>query len=421
MIDIQEMGQRVRDASRQVAIASTEQKNAALAAIAHALRAEPEAVLQANAIDMEHGREAGLSAVMLDRLVLNRQRLEALAAEVDRVIALPDPVGEIFEHVTRPDGLRIQKRRVPFGVIGMIYEARPTVTVEAAAICIKSGNGAILRGGHETQQSNIALTALIQAALQSAELPRAAVQSLTDPDRALVRQMIRLDRYIDLLIPRGGTTLNQFCRQYATIPVITSGSGVCHVYVDRAANLTQAVPIIRAAKIAQPTACNTLEALLIDRPIAERFLPVVASDLLEHGVKLRVDETALAIFKAVGLESDAITPAEPSDFGSEFMALILAVRIVDGVHDAIEHIAQYGTGHSDAILTDDRETAETFVRMVDSSGVFVNASPRYNDAGELGLGTEIAVSNQKLHARGPMALRELTSYKWVVQGTGHVR
>ena len=420
MIDLNEMGRRARRAARVLALAPTERKNAALESIAAALLEHAGEVLAANAIDVERGRAAGLSDALLDRMLLTQARLEGIAADTRSVARLPDPVGEQFDRGVLPNGLRVHKRHVPLGVVGVIYEARPNVTVDIAALCLKSGNAAILRGGKEITGSCAALTRIIQGALASAGLPGEAIQVIDDPDRALVEQFLRLDKYVDVIIPRGGAALHQFCREKATIPVITGGIGVCHVYVDEAADLAKVAPIVRNAKVQRPSVCNALDTLLLHRAVAARALPEVARDLLAHGVELRADEEALAILRAAGVDGDRVVPAKDGDFGTEFMALILSIRVVDGLDDALAHIARFGD-HSDAIITEDRATAEAFVAAVDSSAVFVNASTRFNDGGQLGLGAEIAVSTQKLHVRGPMALRELTTYKWVVEGDGHVR
>ena len=420
MIDLNEMGQRARRAARVLALAPTERKNAALEAIAAALLDHAGEVLAANAVDVERGRAAGLSDALLDRMLLTQARLEGIAADTRSVARLPDPVGEQFDHSVLPNGLRVHKRHVPLGVVGVIYEARPNVTVDIAALCFKSGNAAILRGGKEITGSCAALTRIIQGALASAGLPADAIQVIDDPDRALVEQFLRLDKYVDVIIPRGGAALHQFCREKATIPVITGGIGVCHVYVDAAADLAKVAPIVRNAKVQRPSVCNALDTLLVHRAVAGRALPEVARDLLAHGVELRADEESLAILRAARVDSERVVPAKDGDFGAEFMALILSIRVVDGLDDALAHIARYGD-HSDAIITEDRAAAEAFVAAVDSSAVFVNASTRFNDGGQLGLGAEIAVSTQKLHVRGPMALRELTTYKWVVEGDGHVR
>ncbi|MBK9711390.1 MAG: glutamate-5-semialdehyde dehydrogenase [Kouleothrix sp.] len=420
MLDLTDMGQRARRAARTLALAPTERKNAALEAIAAALLDRAGEVLEANQIDMERGRAAGTSAALLDRMLLTQARLEGIAADTRSVATLPDPVGEQFDQKVLPNGLRIHKRHVPLGVVGVIYEARPNVTVDIASLCLKSGNAAILRGGKEITRSCAALAAIVRDALGQAGLPADAIQVIDDPDRALVEQLLRLDKYVDVIIPRGGAALHQFCREKATIPVITGGIGVCHVYVDQAADLAKVVPIVRNAKVQRPSVCNALDTLLVHRAVAAQTLPAVARDLIEHGVELRLDEQALAIVRAAGIASERVLPASDDDFGTEFMALILSARVVDDMDEALDHIARYGD-HSDAIITEDRAAAEAFIAAVDSAAVFVNASTRFNDGGQLGLGAEIAVSTQKLHVRGPMALRELTTYKWVVEGDGHVR
>jgi glutamate-5-semialdehyde dehydrogenase len=420
MIDMNALGQRARRAARGLALIATEQKNAALEAIAAALLERAPEVLAANAIDMERARAAGTAASLLDRMLLTQARLESIAADARSVARLPDPVGERFEATVLENGLRVHKRRVPLGVVGVIYEARPNVTVDIAALCLKSGNAAILRGGKEITQSCAALVAIIRDALAAAGLPADAIQVIDDPDRALVEQLLRLDKYVDVIIPRGGAALHQFCKEKSTIPVITGGIGVCHVYVDQAADLAKAVPIIRNAKVQRPSVCNALDTVLVHRAIAAEALPPIARELLAQNVELRADEESLAILRDAGLAGERVVPAQAGDFGAEFMALILSTRVVDGLDEALDHIARYGD-HSDAIITEDHAAAEAFVAAVDSSAVFVNASTRFNDGGQLGLGAEIAVSTQKLHVRGPMALRELTTYKWVVEGDGHVR
>jgi len=417
-MDLQQMGKRAKAAGRTLALMSTDQKNAALDAIADALLAQAEVILAANARDMEQGRAAGTSDALLDRMLLTKARLEAIASDTRKVAQLPDPVGERFEATVLPNGLRLHKRRVPLGVIGIIYEARPNVTVDCAALCLKSGNAAILRGGKEIRHSCAALVQIIQGALAQAGLPADAIQVIDDPDRALVEQLLRLDAYVDVIIPRGGASLHQFCREKATIPVITGGIGVCHVYVDRDANLGYVVPIVRNAKVQRPSVCNALDTVLVHRDVAAQALPPLAEDLAQYHVELRCDEESLAILRGAGFA--AAVPAQPEDFGTEFMALILSIRVVDGLEQALDHIALYGD-HSDAIITENPVTADHFVSAVDSSAVFVNASTRFNDGGQFGLGAEIAVSTQKLHARGPMALRELTTYKYVAEGDGHVR
>lgn len=417
-MDVTTMGKQARAAGRKLALISTDRKNVSLEAIAAALIDRADEVLVANARDMAAGQAAGISESLLDRMLLTKPRLEAIASDVRAVAHLPDPVGERYDATVLPNGLKIHKRRVPFGVIGVIYEARPNVTVDCAVLCLKSGNAAILRGGKEIGNSCAALVTIIQSALAEAGLPADAIQVIADPDRALVEQLLRLDKYVDVIIPRGGAALHQFCREKSTIPVITGGIGVCHVYVDKDANFDYVVPIVRNAKVQRPSVCNALDTLLVHRDVAPIVLPAVATDLLQYNVDLRCDEESLHLLHQAGIER--VFPAVAEDFGTEFMSLIMSVRVVDDLDQALDHIAQYGD-HSDAIITENAVTADLFVAAVDSSAVFVNASTRFNDGGQLGLGAEIAVSTQKLHARGPMALRELTTYKYVVEGDGHVR
>ncbi|KPL80297.1 glutamate-5-semialdehyde dehydrogenase [Herpetosiphon geysericola] len=418
---LEAMGQRAKLAARLLARTTTAQRNAAVEAMAEELSLDRESILSANAADMRLGREAGLTPALLDRLLLNEQRLEAIANDVRTVAVLPDPVGEVFEQGVLPNGLRIEKRRVPLGVVGVIYEARPNVTADVAALCIKAGSAVILRGGKEITRSAAALVQALRRALERVDLPADALQLIDNPDRELVRGLLTLDRYVDMIIPRGGSGLHAFCRQTATIPVITGGIGVCHAYVDHTAPLDQVVPIIVNAKVQRPSVCNSLETLLIERSAAAKLLPRLGAALQEHKVELRCDPESLAILREAGNSEWHLVAAQPDDFGQEFSALILAVRVVDGLDQALEHIDQYGTDHSETILSQDPMAIERFLNEVDSAVVYANSSTRFTDGSQLGLGAEIAISTQKLHARGPMALRELTSYKWIVRGAGHVR
>lgn len=414
--DLIAIGQQARQAARQLATVSREHKDAALHAIADTLLAQQKAILQANAADMDTARDAGTSASLLDRMLLTTNRLESICADVRKVAELDDPVGEVFDTKELPNGLRVHKRRTPLGVVGMIYEARPNVTVDAATLCLKAGNAVILRGGSDIRHSCTAITSTIGQGLERAGLPADAVQSITDPERDLVRQLLQLDQYVDMIVPRGGAGLHRFCIENSTIPVITGGIGVCHMYVDATADVTKAVPLIVNAKAQRPSVCNALDTLLVQRVAAPALLQAVAPALHAAGVEMRADPKALAtLADAAGANGWRVVPAGPDDFSTEFMALILAIRVVDGLDEAIDHIATYSTGHSDAILTTDMAAAELFVRGVDSAAVFVNASTRFNDGGQFGLGAEIAVSTQKLHARGPMGLRELTTFKWVCE------
>lgn len=420
MIDLTQMGRAARAASRQLAVLPSARKNAALLAIAGALEAQAADVLAANAEDIAAGRARGLSEALLDRLLLNELRLAALAADTRRVAALPDPVGAEYDGRVLPNGLRLCKRRIPIGVIGVIYEARPNVTIDIAALCLKTGNAAILRGGSETLRSNLALTAVIQGALAASGLPAASVQTIADLDRGLVAELLRLDRYVDMIIPRGGAALHRLCREQATIPVITGGMGICHVFVDASAELSRAVDIVENAKVQRPSVCNALDTVLVHRAVAGSFLPALAERLARSKVELRATPDALAILEGHA-GGAAVVPAGPDDFDTEWLALILGVKLVDSLDEAIAHIQDHSTEHSDSILTDDWRNAQRFVDEINSAAVFVNASTRFNDGGQFGLGAEVAVSTQKLHARGPMGLAELTTYKWVCIGDGHVR
>ncbi|MDP9310542.1 MAG: glutamate-5-semialdehyde dehydrogenase [Chloroflexota bacterium] len=415
---VQALGQRAKAAARSLATVSTVTKNTALQAIAAQLRADMDAILAANEQDVADARTNGLSAALIDRLRLTPERLQAIATDVEHVITLADPVGERFDVRMLPNGLHLHRRRVPIGVVGVIYESRPNVTVDVACLCLKTGNAVILRGGKETTRSNAVLVAAIRRALATAGLPDDAVQVITDPSRERVVELLRMDQYVDMIIPRGGAGLHQFCREHATIPVITGGVGVCHMFVDATANIEQALPVIHNAKVQRPSACNALDTLLVERVIAPQLLPRVAADLAAVGVELRADAEA---FPLLSTAAPNVVPATASDWNTEFLALVLAVRVVDGLDEALEHIWRYSTGHSDAILTTDASAAARFIDEVDSAAVFVNASTRFNDGGQFGLGAEVAVSTQKTHARGPMALQELTTYKWVVEGNGHVR
>jgi glutamate-5-semialdehyde dehydrogenase len=414
MTDLNIIGSHARTAAYRLAALSREQKDGALNAMADALYEQQEAILQANHADMEAARAAGTSDALLDRMLLTPKRLDAIATDARKVAQLDDPVGETFDAVELPNGLKVHKRRTPLGVVGVIYEARPNVTVDIAALCLKSGNAVILRGGSDIRQSCAAITSAIGTALERTGLPAAAVQSITDPNRDLVRAMLQLDSSIDMIIPRGGAGLHRFCIENSTIPVITGGIGVCHIYADPTADIERAIPIIMNAKTQRPSVCNALDTLLVHRDLAPRLLPAVGAALSAAGVELRADPESLALLaQSPGADTWKLVPAGPDDFGTEFMALILSIRLVDGLEQAIEHINAHSQGHSDAILTTDRAAAEVFVQAVDSSAVFVNTSTRFNDGGQFGLGAEVAISTQKLHARGPMGLKELTTYKWV--------
>ena len=420
MTDLIAMGKAAKSAARQLATQPTKRKNEALLAVAAEIESRAAAILAQNALDIEDGRTKGLSDSLLDRLLLTEDRVANLAADTRRIVDLPDPVGAEFEGRVLPNGLRLSKRRVPIGVLGVIYEARPNVTIDIAALCLKTGNAAILRGGSETLRSNLALVTAIQAALEKIGLPQTAVQYIDNPDRALVQQLLRLDPYVDMIIPRGGSQLHQLCKEQSTIPVITGGIGICHIYVDESANLERAVDIVENAKVQRPSVCNALDTLLVHPNVAAAFLPQMAARLAQSGVELRPTGLALDILQQNG-HGAKIVPAGPNDFDQEWLALILGVKIVEGLDEAIDHIHQHSTEHSDSILTNDCANATRFVNEVNSAAVYVNASTRFTDGGEFGLGAEVAVSTQKLHARGPMGLAELTTYKWIGIGQGHIR
>ncbi len=415
--EIEELGKRARQAARLLGRLNTDAKNRALLAISEALQAREAGILAANARDLDAGRSAGLDEHLLERLMLSGPRLAAVAGDVRAVAALPDPVGEEFDARTLPNGLRISKRRVPIGVIGAIYESRPNVTVDIAALCLKSGNAAILRGGSEAVHSNRALAEAVRAGLAEAQVPMDAVQLVRSQERERVLELLRASQYVDMIIPRGGASLHRFALEHATMPVITGGIGICHVYVDRSADPAKVVPIVYNAKVQRPTVCNALDTLLIHSAVAPTLLPRIAAALGEAGVELRCDPQAHAILQG----HPRARPAGPDDFDTEFLALVLAVRVVGGLEEALDHIYLHSTHHSDAIITEDYSNAMRFVDEVDSAAVYVNASTRFTDGGQFGLGAEVAISTQRLHARGPMALRELTTYKWVVFGDGQVR
>jgi glutamate-5-semialdehyde dehydrogenase len=419
-INLEEMGQAARAASRKLSTMTTDVKNAALLAIADELESRAEWVIAQNALDIADGRAKGLSDSLLDRLLLTEDRMAGLAADTRSVASLADPVGSELESRMLPNGLRLSRRRIPIGVIGVIYEARPNVTIDIATLCLKTGNASILRGGSETLRSNLALIAVINSALDKVGFPQGAVQYIGDPDRALVGKMLRLDKHIDMIIPRGGAGLHRICKEQSTIPVITGGIGVCHLYVDASADLDRSLDIIENAKVQRPSVCNALDTVLVNHAVADAFLPAMAARLAISGVELRAAGQALDILQD-SLTTATVVPAGPDDFDQEWMALILGVKVVDDLEAAIDHIHAHGSDHSDGILTNDWENANRFVDSMTSSAVFVNASTRFNDGGQFGLGAEVAISTQKLHARGPMGLEELTTYKWICVGDFHIR
>ena len=413
------MGQAAKAAARQLARTPTQVKNQALLNIADALELNQGKLLVENERDYQAAKSGGMNEAMLDRLQLTSGRIDGMAHDLRQVAALPDPVGETIETSNLPNGLRLDRRRVPLGVIGSIYESRPNVTVDIAGLALKSGNACILRGGRESIWSNLALSNLIREAIGQAGVVKDAVQVVDNPDRALVDAMLQMKEYIDLLVPRGGADLIRLVRERAAMPSVTGGIGVCHTYVDAAADLEQASAIVYNAKVRRPSICNALDTLLVHSDVAPRFLPLAAQGLAAAGVELHCDHRALTMLGPQhGLNA---VPADEDDWGREFLALIAAVKVVDSLDEALAHIEEYGSGHSEAIVTEDYSAAMRFVDETDAAAVYVNASTQFTDGGQFGMGAEIGISTQKFHARGPMGLRELTSYKWVVMGNGQVR
>ena len=412
---LEEYGKRARAAARALACAATEEKNDALKKIAAAIEQNSAAILAENALDLENGRANGLSDALLDRLALNEGRIAAIADSLRQVAELPDPVGRVLEETVRPNGLRLRKIAVPIGVIAVIYEARPNVTADSAGLCLKSGNAVLLRGGKEAIRSNIALAQTMRAALEGTAIPADAIQLVTDTTHASAQALMHLNGYVDVLIPRGSKRLIQAVVQQATVPVIETGAGVCHVYVDKSANVQMAADIIENAKTTRPSVCNAAECMLIHRDIAAAALPVIAERLQKKHTVIRGDARVQAILK------NACEAATQDDWGREYGDYIIAARVVDSLDEAVDYIYQYSTGHSECIVTDDAAAAAEFMRRVDAAAVYHNASTRFTDGGEFGLGAEIGISTQKLHARGPLGLRELTSMKYEIFGSGQIR
>lgn len=418
-VSIENLCRQAKTAARVLAHVSTSQKNDALNKIADQLWQERADILAANAADLTGAQAEGLNDAMLDRLKLSESRMIAIINDLRRVTELPDPVGELLEEKILGNGLQISKRRVPLGVLAVIYEARPNVTVDVAGLALKSGNCVILRGGSETICSNRALVAAIQRGLSGTAVPANAIQMITDTDRTQVLELLQMDRFIDMVIPRGGAELHEFCRQNSRIPVITGGMGICHLFVDESADLERSIEVIRNAKIQRPSVCNALDTALIHRAVAAEFLPRLVKRLSADGVTFRADAGAFAILQAE--YSSCVHPAGEQDFDTEWLSLVLGLKVVENLDEAIEHIAAHSTAHSDGILTQDENNAARFLEQVDSAAVYVNASTRFTDGSQFGLGAEIAISTQRLHARGPMGLNELTTYKWIVKGNYNVR
>ncbi|CAM3029136.1 glutamate-5-semialdehyde dehydrogenase [Vibrio rarus] len=410
-MDLIQLGQRAKQASFALATSTTATKNQALAIMADELLKQSQTILDANAIDIQKGRDAGMSEALLDRLLLTEARLAAIADDVRNVIKLSDPIGSELDSRVLENGLALSRRRVPLGVVGVIYEARPNVTIDIASLCLKTGNGSILRGGRETFHSNMALVKVIQTALQQAGLPAASVQYIDKPDRELVSKLLKLDEYVDMIIPRGGAGLHKMCKENSTIPVIIGGFGISHIFVDESADMARSLTVVENSKVQRPSACNSLDTLLVHQAVAEEFITKLAKQL-NGKVEFVADASALVYFS----DADNVRAAEQGDFDTEWLAFTLGVKVVDDVEGAIKHMRDHNASHSDAIMTNDLTNAERFINAAGSAAVYVNASTRFTDGAQFGLGAEVAVSTQKLHARGPMGLEELTSYKWVGKG-----
>ena len=409
-VNLELMGQAAQQAAFELATVATAQKNQALAIIADELEAQEATILAANEKDIAAARESGMSDALIDRLLLTKDRLVGIANDVRNVIKLNDPVGSEIDCRVLENGMRLSRRRVPLGVIGVIYEARPNVTIDIAALCLKTGNASILRGGRETFHSNMELVKVIQSALDKAGLPAASVQYIEQPDREYVSQLLRLDQYVDMIIPRGGAGLHKMCKENSTIPVIIGGFGISHMFVDASADLTRSLDVVENAKVQRPSACNALDTLLVHEKIAEAFLSRLVERMNAGKVTLVADEAAFALLEG---KASSLRLAQDGDFDTEWLSYTLGIKVVADVNEAILHMREHNASHSDSILTNDLMAAERFVNAAGSAAVYVNASTRFTDGAQFGLGAEVAVSTQKLHARGPMGLEELTSYKWV--------
>ena len=416
---LEQQGRAAKEASYALATMSSAQKNAALEEIAQVLTKYESEILTENAKDIEAARAKGLTEALLDRLLLTSERLRGIINDIRQVVLLPDPVGKESDGQVLENGLRLSKRRVPIGVIGVIYEARPNVTVDITSLCLKTGNAAILRGGSETIHSNRILVRLIQQALGQSGLPSDAIQFIDSPDRKLVSELLRMDQYVDMLIPRGGSGLHQLCKEQSTIPVITGGMGICHLFVEQSADIDKAIPVLINAKVHRPSACNALDTILVHRPIAKALFAKLATEINTHAIQVQATEDAQPLLEEAGVQRLAL--AGKDDFSTEWLSLTLGIKLVHDIDEAIDHIRHHSFGHSDGILTENWTQALRFMNSVDSAAVYVNASTRFTDGGQFGLGAEVAVSTQKLHARGPMGLEELTTYKWIGIGDGLIR
>lgn len=414
MTYLETLGQQAKQAARVVRLLSAKDKNDALAAIAQALLEQQDEILAANALDLENGRQNGLTTALLERLTLTQARIQGMVDGLKQIASLEDPILKTDSQWVNRDGLRISRRRVPLGVIGIIYESRPNVTVDASALCLKAGNAVILRGGKEALESNQAIVKAIQAGLAKSKVPNTTIQLITDPSRELAAEFMTMNQYVDCLVPRGGSGLIQAVLRQATIPVIETGVGNCHLYVNEAADLEQAYNILLNGKLQRPSVCNALETLVVDVAVAEKFLPEATAALLDAGVEILGDDTTVKIVPQATLAND-------TDYATEFLDYRIAIKVVEDYDAAVAHIERFSTGHSDAIITKDYQTAQNFLNDIDSACVYVNASTRFSDGEVFGFGGELGISTQKLHARGPMGLEALTSYKYVIEGQGQVR
>ena len=417
---LHDQAKAAKTASRKLAGTSTEVKNAALIAIAEAIEANRMSILRANEQDLEAAKRKGLNFHMMDRMTLTNARVKDMADAARNIASLEDPIDEILEQRDMPNGLNLQRVRVPLGVIGVIYESRPNVTIDIATLCLKSGNGVVLRGGKECILTNTVLAGIVKNAIESAGISSDVVQFVETTDRALVKEMLEMDDVIDLMIPRGSAELVKFVGENAKMPAITGGVGVCHTYIDADANLEDALNIVVNAKTKRPTVCNAMDTVLIHQSVARKFLPNLAAAFGVHDVELRADGRSMSVLDALACGAKVV-PAKSDDFGTEFLGLIASVKIVDSIDEAMDHIAEYGSKHSEAIISENTETIEQFLNEVDAGAVFANTSTYFNDGAQFGLGAEVAISTNKLHARGPMGLKEITTYKWKVRGHGQVR
>ena len=411
---LSETGRKARLAARVMGFAATEVKNQTLLRLASLLEESRPSIVAANQVDIDAAVTSGMNAALVDRLTLTDARLDGLSNDLRSLAKLPDPIGECFDTSELPNGLKLYRRRVPLGVLGVIYESRPNVTIDIAGLSIKTGNATILRGGKETINSNKALAELVRKALCENSLPAEAVSFIDNPDRSLVLELLKMHDYVDVIIPRGGEGLHRFCRENSSIPVITGGIGICHIFVDQSADLEKSLPVIFNAKTQRPSVCNALDTVLVHRTVAAQFLPRIVEFLAPSGVTFRAHTSAQEYL--IDAESSIVHKAGADDFDTEWMSLVLGLKVVDGIDEAIEHTNAHSLGHSDSILTEDARNAARWINEVDSAAVYVNASTRFTDGGQFGLGAEVAISTQRIHARGPMGLRELTTYKWVGEG-----